>query len=259
MRYDRPHPLPNHNRPVTDPAQYRHALDALPHLVWVAAPDGALEYLNRRCVDYTGVPIDDLLGWDWGWVTHPSDLPNTLAVWTAGLRAGTPVELEFRLRRRDGEYRWFLSRAEPVRDDDGRVIRWFGSCTDIDESKRLADQLRAVRMLFRALVERSEDGLVLLGADGTVRYANPPAARLLGARAEDVVGTDLWGSVAAADRSAVCAWWERVLARTGERLTTTVRFQTREGAERPLIALATNLLPDPEVRAVSLQLRSPDG
>jgi PAS domain S-box-containing protein len=243
---------------VTDPAAYRQALDALPHLVWVAAPEGALEYLNRRCAEYTGVPIDDLMGWDWGWVMHPSDLPGTLAVWNASLRAGTPHEVEFRLRRDDGEYRWFLCRAEPIRDGDGIVTRWFGTCTDVDESKRAADQLRAVRTLFRALVERSEDGFALVGADGTVRYANPLAARLLGFQVDDLTGTDLWCSVDPEDRQAVSIWWERVLATPGERLATTVRFLTWGGASRPLRALGTNLLPDPDVRAVAVQMCNPD-
>jgi PAS domain S-box-containing protein len=240
---------------VTDPVQYRQAIDALPHLVWVAAPDGALEYLNRRCAEYCGVPIDDLLGWDWSWVIHPADLPNTLTVWNASVRAGTPHQVEFRLRRRDGEYRWFLARGEPVRDSQGRVERWFGTCTDIDESKRLADQLLTTRMLFRALVERSADGLALVGANGTVRYVNPLGGRLLGAPADHITGTDLWGSVAPDDRRAVCAWWERVLASPGERMATRARFLVPGAAPQPLQVLAINLLPDPEVRAVAVQLR----
>lgn len=240
---------------MTDPVAYRQALDALPHLVWVAGPDGALDYLNRRCAEYTGVPIDDLLGWDWGWVIHPSDLPATLTVWNASIRTGVPHEIEFRLRRKDGEYRWFLSRAEPVRNSDGHVTRWFGTCTDVDESKRAGDQLRVVRGLFRALVERSEDGFTLVGADGTVRYANPVAARLLGFRVDDLTGTDLWCSVDPADRQTVATWWERLLACPGERLTMSVRFLTWGGSSRPLQVLGTNLLPDPEVRAVAVQLR----
>lgn len=244
---------------VTEPSYSRHALDALPQLVWVAGPDGTLEYLNRRCADYSGLPIDDLLGWDWGWVVHPADLPGTLALWTASVRAGTPLEIEQRLRRHDGEYRWFLTRAEPVRNANGQVVRWFGTCTDIDESKRTVDHFRTVRVLFRALVERSEDGLVLVGADGTVRYANPVAARLLGFRADDLTGTDLWGSVDPEDRQSVCVWWEEVLAKPGGRLTTTARFLAWGGASRPLCVLSTNLLPDPDVRAVAVQLRVTGG
>jgi PAS domain S-box-containing protein len=241
---------------VTDPVQYRQALDALPHLVWVAAPDGALEYMNRRCAEFCGVPIDDLLGWDWSWVMHPADLPNTLTVWNESIRSGTPHQAEFRLRRRDGEYRWFLARAEPVRDPHGRVERWFGTCTDIDESKRLAEQLLTTRMLFRALVERSADGLVLVGANGTVRYINPTGARLLGALADGITGTDLWGSVFPDDRREVCEWWDRVLAQPGERLAIVARFLVWGEAPRPLQVLATNLLPDPEVRAVAVEVRA---
>jgi PAS domain S-box-containing protein len=246
---------PYQDSPVTDPIAYRQALDALPHLVWVAAPDGALEYMNRRCAEYTGVPIDDLLGWDWGWVMHPSDLPGTLAVWNASIRAGTPHEVEFRIRRSDGEYRWFLARAEPVRDSAGHVTRWFGTCTDIDESRRAVDHLRSMRVLFRALVERSEDGFALVGADGTVRYANPVAARLLGFQVDDLTGTDLWCSVAPDDRRPVAIWWERILASPGQRLTTTVHFLMWGGTSRPLCVFGTNLLPDPDVRAVAVQLR----
>jgi PAS domain S-box-containing protein len=243
---------------VTDPTSYRLALDTLPHLVWVAGPDGSLEYLNRRCAEYAGVPLDDLLGWDWGWVLHPADLPNTLSVWAESVRTGTSHEVEHRLRRHDGEYRWFLVRAEPVRDADGRVLRWFGTCTDIDEAKRTADQFRAARLLFRALVERNQDGLALVGADGTVRYANPVAARLLGFVSDDLTGTDLWGSVHRDDRRAVCAWWKIVLENPGQRLATTTRFLQRDGTPLLVKVLGSNLLPDPDVRAVAVQLREPD-
>src|SRR5512140_3317794 len=109
------HPRLDHGTTVSDPTYSRHALDALPQLVWVAGPDGTLEYLNRRCADYSGLPIDDLLGWDWGWIVHPADLARTLDVWATSVRDGTPHEVEFRLRRRDGQYRWFLVRGEPVR------------------------------------------------------------------------------------------------------------------------------------------------
>lgn len=241
--------------PVSDLTSYRLALDTLPHLVWVASPDGSLEYLNRRCGEYTGIPLDDLLGWDWGWVLHPADLPNTLAVWAESIRTGTTHEVEYRLRRHDGEYLWFLARAEPARDADGRVVRWFGTCTNIDEAKRTADQFRAARLLFRALVERNQDGLALVGADGTVRYANPVAARLLGFPSDDLTGTDLWGSVHGDDRRAVRVWWETVLASPGQRLATTTRFLQRDGTPVRVMVLGSNLLPDPDVRAVSVQLQ----
>jgi PAS domain S-box-containing protein len=244
---------------VTEPTQFRQALDVLPQLVWLAGGDGTVEYLNRRCAEYTGLPLDDLLGWDWGWVVHPSDLPETLRVWNEAIRSGVPHEIEFRLRRHDGTYRWFLVRGEPVRDPEGRVVRWVGTCTDIDEARRQTDQFRATQMLFRALVERGEDGHALAAADGTVRYANPAAARLLGFASDELAGTDLWGSVHPSDRAEVCKWLEQVLASPGRRLATTVRFLQRNAQPRWMEVLATNLLPDPEVRAVAVELRAVEG
>ena len=243
---------------MTDPLHYRHALDALPQLVFGAAPDGTVEYMNTRYVEYTGLPLDDLLGWNWGWVVHPNDLPTTLEAWSTAVRTGTPREVSHRLRRSDGEYRWFLARAEPVRDEGGHVVRWFGTCTDIDESKRVTDQLRAARMLFRSLVERSPDGELLVGADGTVRYANPTAGRVLGFTVEELTGTDLWASVHPDDRRAVSAWLEHLLLTPGEPLSLATRFVLRDGTFFRADALGTNLLPDPDVRAVAIQLRRPD-
>jgi PAS domain S-box-containing protein len=240
---------------VIDPASYRLALDTLPHLVWIAAPGGSVEYMNRRASEFFGLPLDDLLGWDWSWVIHPLDLAATLEVWNEALRTGSLYEREYRLRRYDGEYRWFLGRAEPARSPDGKIVRWFGTCTDIDESKRMADQARAVRALFRPLVERSEDGLALVAADGTIRYANATAAGLLGLPAAELAGMHLWGAVHRDDRELANAWWESVLTSPGERLAFSARFLQRKGQPRRVSVLGTNLLPDPDVRAVSLQLR----
>lgn len=252
-------PAPTTTRSVTDPAHSRQAIDALPHIVWVAGPDGAVEYVNRRAAEFAGLPLDDLLGWDWGWVIHPADLPETLAAWDRSVRTGVPFEVEYRIRRADGEYRWFLVKAEPVRAADGRVVRWFGTCTDVDESRRVADELRQVRALFRALVERSEDGAALVGPDGAVRYANPATERLLGFPPEELAGTDLWGSVHPHDRAEVGRWLERVVASPGLRLAVTVRFARPGGRPRWVEVLGTNLMPDPDVRAIAVQLRAVEG
>ncbi len=242
--------------PVTNSLYYRHALDALPQLVWVASPDGTLEYLNRRCAEYSGLAIDDLLGWDWGWVVHPTDLPNTLRIWTEAVRKGTSSELEQRLRRHDGEYRWFLCRGDPVRGDDGAILRWVGTCTDIDDYRRALDQARHVRTIFRALVERGGDGLILAGADGTVRYANPTAASLLDYAPDELSGTDVWSSVHTDDRANLMRWLEKLTANPGQKLSISLRFIQRHDEPRLIDVHGTNLLPDPDVRGIALQLRA---
>jgi PAS domain S-box-containing protein len=258
VRYDE-FSLPLMVHPVTNPIHYRLALDALPQLVWVAGPDGTLEYLNRRCAEYSGLAIDDLLGWDWSWIVHPSDLPETLRLWNLAIRTGTPHSAEQRLRRHDGEYRWFLCRGEPVRDTNGTILRWVGTSTDVDESRRLSDQLRGVRMLFRALVERCADGFVLAGSDGTVRYANSAAASLLSYTSEELNGTDLWCSVHPDDRSELTDWLVRLVISAGACMAITVQFVQRGGKPRQLEVIGTNLLPDPDVRGIAIQLRAVEG
>ena len=231
------------------PADLRRALDALPQLVWLA---GAVEYLNRRCAEYAGLAVDDLLGWDWGWVVHPDDLPATLAAWTRSVQHGTPHEVEFRLRRHDGRYRWFLVRAEPTRDADGRVARWFGTCTDIDDRRRAEFALAATAGLFRAFVERSDLGFVLLAPDRTVRYASPGAGRLLGRPPGAVTGTAARDWVHPDDLADLARVLDEADARPGEAVVLSARLKQPEGTYRAVRGWAANLLPDPDVRGVAV-------
>jgi PAS domain S-box-containing protein len=234
------------------PVDIRRALDAMPQLGWMASPDGTLEYLNRRAAEYAGLAVDDLLGWDWGWVVHPDDLPGTLAAWTRSVQTGAPHEVEFRLRRHDGRFRWFLTRAEPTRDADGRVTRWFGTCTDIDDRKRAEFALRATAGLFRAFVERSDLGFALLTPDRTVTYASPGAGRLLGRPPGAVVGTParLW--VHPDDLDALGRVLDEASDRPGEAVKLAARVRQPEGTYLAVRGWAANLLPDPDVRAVAV-------
>jgi PAS domain S-box-containing protein len=234
------------------PKWYAPTLDALPHMAWVAAADGAVEYANRRCRDYAGLPLDDLLGWDWGWVVHPSDLPRTLDAWAEAIRTGGGYSVEYRLRRSDGLFRWHLGRAVPVRGPDGQVLRWFGTCTDIEAQKLAEDGLRAAGSLLRALVERSEEGYALLAADRTVRYISPAVSRILGSPPEEFVGQDAWEWVHPDDRAGLSGWLEDLLGRPGERAGAVARVRHRDGSYRRLAGRGTNLLPDPDVRAVAV-------
>lgn len=124
-------------------AEFRVLADAMPQLVWTAHADGTLEYFNRRWVEYTGLTLDRLRekGADLG-VVHPDELSETWDRWNAALATTTPYEMEYRLRRAgDATYRWFLSRAAPIFDATGRVFRWIGTATDIDEQRRARDSL----------------------------------------------------------------------------------------------------------------------
>lgn len=110
-------------------------LQAVPHLVWTANGDGYIDWYNDRWCDYTGQTPDEALGWGWQTVHHPDDLPDVMGCWAHSLATGEPFAMEFRLLGKDGVYRWFLTRSVPERRN-GVVVRWYGSCTEIDAQKR---------------------------------------------------------------------------------------------------------------------------
>src|SRR5467141_4694457 len=119
----------------------RLVIDTIPTLVWRAGPDGVPDFLNQPALDYTGLRLDQA---ETGWprAFHPDDKKGMLQKWTAIRQSGRPGELEARLRRYDGEYRWFLFRAEPLRDEAGNIVKWYGSSTDIEDRKRTEVALR---------------------------------------------------------------------------------------------------------------------
>ncbi|HLL72769.1 MAG TPA: ATP-binding protein [Pyrinomonadaceae bacterium] len=118
--------------------RYRFLAEAIPQQIWTAQPDGLLDYVNQRTVEYFARSEGEMIGDNWQEVIHPDDLPSCLEVWQRSLATGEVYEVEFRLRRgTDGDYRWHLGRALPMRDTGGRIIRWFGTNTDIDDQKRL--------------------------------------------------------------------------------------------------------------------------
>ncbi|HEX8325655.1 MAG TPA: PAS domain-containing protein, partial [Tepidisphaeraceae bacterium] len=126
-------------------ASFRELADAMPQIVFAATPDGHVDYFNRQWYDYTGLP-EGAIGFEhWQHVHKPDMLPEVTRVWQVALAAGSTYELEYPLRRHDGQFRWHLGRARPVKDDSGRVVRWFGTNTDIHDQKRLREEAEAAR------------------------------------------------------------------------------------------------------------------
>jgi PAS domain S-box-containing protein len=117
--------------------RFRLLGEVVPQLIWTTDANGRLEYLNERWRGYTG-----RTEWTWADIVHPEDNARTLDDWQRALESGAPLETQCRLQRHDGEYRWFVSRGVPLRGEDGRITRWYGSCTDIHEQKRIEEALR---------------------------------------------------------------------------------------------------------------------
>jgi PAS domain S-box-containing protein len=122
--------------------QFRALAENLPELAWSAHADGRIHYLNRRWSEYTGATPDDVEGWGWEKLHDPELLPKVLERWRHSLATGEPFEMEYPLRGADGTFRWFLSRAQPLRNAQGEVVRWFGTNTNVDEQRRQAAALK---------------------------------------------------------------------------------------------------------------------
>ncbi|WP_420470923.1 sensor histidine kinase [Brevundimonas sp. FT23042] len=118
-------------------ARFRAIADSMPQMVWSTLPDGFHDYYNARWYEFTGVPEGSTDGEAWNDMFHPEDQDRAWARWRHSLETGDPYEIEYRLRHRSGVYRWTLGRAMPIRNEDGEIVRWFGTCTDIDDLKRM--------------------------------------------------------------------------------------------------------------------------
>ncbi len=121
--------------------EFTFVTDFMPQLVWSTEPDGYHDFYNQRWYDYTGLTYDESKAEGWNRVLHPDDVAPTTKRWQHALATGEPYEAEYRFRRHDGEYRWFLARALPMRDESGGIIKWFGTCTDIDDRRKVANKL----------------------------------------------------------------------------------------------------------------------
>ena len=141
----------------------RFIIDAIPAIIWRKFPDGSADFLNQHFREYTGLSLEDGLGWGWMNAFHPDD--RLMEEWRAALAAGKPFAKEARLRRADGQYRWFLIRAVPLRDEPGNIVNWYGTSIDIEDLKRAEDRVRLVINTIPTMVWT-------LQPDGAVDFVN---------------------------------------------------------------------------------------
>jgi formate hydrogenlyase transcriptional activator len=165
-------------------------IHAIPTLAWACRPDGTAEFLNQQWLDYTGLSLGEALGWGWKAAIHSDDLGKLMDTWRCLLAAGEPGEEEARLRRFDGEYRWFLFRIVPVRDEEGTVVRWYGTTTDIERLKCAQDRRRRDAEALQRITDAIPQLIVVLGQDGETLYANRLVLEYTGLSAEEVKATD---------------------------------------------------------------------
>ncbi|WP_179228351.1 PAS domain-containing protein [Leptolyngbya ohadii] len=176
--------------------RFHQITDAIPHMVWTCQPNGEVEYFNQQSLDAFGITLEQLLTEGWQSLVHPDDLPRTTRAWIASVTAGTPYQLEYRLKMADGFYRWYLAQALPDRDEAGQIIRWFGTCTEIDDRKRLeqglqqqADRQTSERQWLEAVLNLLPTPLMLVDPEQRrVTFSNQAANTIAGVNIANDVG-----------------------------------------------------------------------
>jgi len=184
-------------------ASYQQLADAMPQIVWTARPDGYLDYYNQRWFDYTGMTFEQTEGWGWESVLHPDDLQKCLDAWSEAVETGEKYKIEYRFKRAsDDEYRWHLGQALPVRDAENRIVKWFGTCTDIHEQKKVEEELRKIQEelemrvkartadLERANIDLTKQIIVREGADTALRESEYKLRTLLESMREGLLQVD---------------------------------------------------------------------
>src|SRR6266436_2830101 len=168
----------------------RQVIDTIPTLAWSILPDGSNEFLNKRWHEYTGLSAEKSHGSGWQVAIHPEDRAPLLQKWQGLLISGEPGEMEARLRRHDGVFRWFLMRVEPLRDETGKIVRWCGACTDIETLKQTEAKLREDERELRRITDSIPQAIVVQDPSGTPIYANQATLDYTGMTAEDVIAPD---------------------------------------------------------------------
>jgi PAS domain S-box-containing protein len=212
-------------------ARFRTVTQALPQIIWVTRPDGYHEYFNERWYQFTGLTEAESLGDGWNLPLHPDDVERTVARWRHSLATGEPYEIEYRFRAKDGSYRWFLGQAVPQRDEAGRVVRWFGTLTDIDDFRKLQAEVRASEDRFRTLADSIPALAWEARPDGHIIWYNRRWYEYTGTAPADMEG---WGWQRVHDPAvlpAVLAEWRKSLA-TGERFEMTFPLRGADGRFR---------------------------
>ncbi len=172
--------------------QFRTLAESIPQLAWMAQPDGYIYWYNQQWYSYTGTTHEQMKGWGWRIVHDPQELPRVMEGWSRSIATGEPFEMTFPLRGKDGEFRQFLTRSAPLRNDNGEIIRWFGTNTDITERMLQEQKLADSERRFRATINATVQHISLLSVDGRILDINQSALDDSGWTKDQAVGTPYW-------------------------------------------------------------------
>jgi PAS domain S-box-containing protein len=172
-------------------SRFRQLAESLPQLAWTSLADGPCDYLSPQWVAYTGIPAEEQLGFGWLQQLHPEDREPAVAAWTRTVASNTPLSAEFRIRRHDGVYRWFKMRAVPLTDSTGKIMKWFGTNTDIEDQKRSELELRESKDRLAGIVSSAMDAIITVDEGQRIILFNEAAENVFGCAAAEALGRPL--------------------------------------------------------------------
>src|SRR5271170_7497533 len=168
----------------------RLIVDRIPAFTWSTHADGSVEFVNQRWREYAGLSLEESQGWGWQVSIHPEDLTSLMREWRELLISGEPGEIEARMRRHDGVFRWFLIRFEPFRDESGKVVMWYGVSADIENLKQIQERLREDERELRRITDAIPQTIVVQDPSGVPIYANQATLDYTGLTADNVIAPD---------------------------------------------------------------------
>src|SRR5215467_3070665 len=161
-------------------------INTIPTAAWTTRPDGYCDFINQVWLDYMGINAEKAQGWGWAEAIHPDDRTRLVEEWQSSLASGTPVDAEARIRRFDSSYRWFLIRGNPLKDEGGNILKWYGTCVDIDDRKRGEEALHARELDARQIVDNIPGLVATTGAMGEVEFLNRQTLEYFGKTSDDL-------------------------------------------------------------------------
>ena len=209
----------------------RTIIDTIPAMVWCSLPDGFAEFHNQRWLDYTGLSDEEGRGWGWRAAFHPEDSQAAVDDWRDITASKRPSEGERLIRRFDGEYRRYMYRAEPLMDDQGNVVRWYGTITDIEDRKRAEDSLRSSEQNFRRIVNSIPGYVCALTASGEIEFVNNQVLEYFGKTLDELKNWAASDTVYPDDLPEVIATW-RTSIETGQPTDVELRLRRADGIYR---------------------------
>jgi PAS domain S-box-containing protein len=212
----------------------RDVIETIPAYVWSALPDGFIDFINRRWLEFSGFSLNQALGWGWADSLHPEDRARLLEAWRGAIASGKAVEAEARMRSADGQYRWLLFRSVPQRDRSGKIVKWYGKSTDIDDRKRAEETLHETETRFRTYIDHATDAFFVLDLEGgTILDVNRQACQNLGYTREEIIGKTVFDFDAGLNPE----WLDqniRPRIEAGESVTFETRHRRKDGSVFPV-------------------------